>query len=408
MRPLEGVRVVGMEQYMAGPYCTLLLADAGAEVIKIERPGTGDPRRLMPPFAKKNGARKAAGFMAYNRNKKSLGLDVTSEEGRCVYRKLVQVSDVVVENLRPGSLDKRGLGYEALKELNPRLVYAMISGFGRLPGYEGPYSRRPAFDIVAEAMSGIMHLVGFEDKPPSWTIYGMADIYSGLVTAFGVMQALYMRERTGVGQLVDSAMYDNMLALNEGMVAVHSVAGQSPHRGRPKNIYPRGAYATKDGYIAVNIPDERLWQRFCTVMGRADLAEDQRSSTVTARTANREFLDPIIDAYFAGLTRAQAVDRLNSAGVPTGPVHTAEDIFGCPQVAARKMLHRVEDPEVGAHYFARTVPHLSGAPELPAEPAPALGQHTRYVLSEVLDYSAADVDRLACEGVVQTAEATRE
>ena len=262
MRPLEGVRVVGMEQYMAGPYCTLLLADAGAEVIKIERPGTGDPRRLMPPFAKKNGARKAAGFMAYNRNKKSLGLDVTSEEGRCVYRKLVQVSDVVVENLRPGSLDKRGLGYEALKELNPRLVYAMISGFGRLPGYEGPYSRRPAFDIVAEAMSGIMHLVGFEDKPPSWTIYGMADIYSGLVTAFGVMQALYMRERTGVGQLVDSAMYDNMLALNEGMVAVHSVAGQSPHRGRPKNIYPRGAYATKDGYIAVNIPDERLWQRF--------------------------------------------------------------------------------------------------------------------------------------------------
>lgn len=390
---------------MAGPYCTLLLADAGAEVIKIERPGTGDPRRLMPPFAKRDGARKAAGFMGYNRNKKSLGLDVTSAQGQSVYRKLVQASDVVVENLRPGSLDKRGLGYDVLKDLNPRLVYAMISGFGRLPGFEGPYSGRPAFDIVAEAMSGIMHLVGFEDKPPSWTIYGMADIYSGLVTAFGVMQALYMRERTGVGQLVDSAMYDNMLALNEGMLAVHSVAGQSPHRGRPKNIYPRGAYATKDGYIAVNIPDERLWQRLCSVMGRADLAADERTSTVAARTANRDFLDPIIEAYFAGLTRTEAVEQLNAAGVPTGPVHTAEDIFACPQVAARRMLHRVNDPEVGDYCFARTVPHLSSTPELPAEPAPALGQHTRYVLSDLLGYSAAVVDRLAREGVVQTTDA---
>jgi formyl-CoA transferase len=282
-RPLSGIRVTGLEQYMAGPYCTMLLADAGAEVIKIERPGRGDPRRSMPPFVEGGGERKAAGFMAYNRNKKSLALDLRHPGGQEVFRRLVARSDVVVENLRPGAMDKQGLGYGDLKELNPRLVWAMISGFGRLPGCQGPYSDRPAFDIVAEAMSGIMHLVGFEDKPPSWTIYGMADIYTGMVTAYGIMQALFQRERTGQGQLVDSAMFDNMLSLNESMVALHSVAGQSPHRGRPTNVYPRGAYKTRDGYIALNVPDNIIWERLCQVIGRADLIEDERSKTGTAR-----------------------------------------------------------------------------------------------------------------------------
>ncbi len=213
-RPLSGIRVTGLEQYMAGPYCTMLLADAGAEVIKIERPGRGDPRRAMPPFAERGDTRKAAGFMAYNRNKKSLALDLGKAEGQEVFRRLAARSDVVVENLRPGAMEKQGLGHAALRELNPRLIWAAISGFGRLPSHLGPYSDRPAFDIVAEAMSGIMHLVGFADKPPSWTIYGMADVQTGMVTAYGIMQALFMRERTGQGQLVDSAMFDNMLALN--------------------------------------------------------------------------------------------------------------------------------------------------------------------------------------------------
>ncbi|MEE8393242.1 MAG: CoA transferase, partial [Rhodospirillales bacterium] len=219
-RPLSGVRVTGLEQYMAGPYCTMLLADAGAEVIKIERPGSGDPRRSMPPFVEKDGVKKAAGFMGYNRNKKSLALNLREPQGQEIFTKLAACSDVVVENLRPGSMDRMGLGYGDMKTLNPKLVWATISGFGRLEGFKGPYSDRPAFDIVAESMSGIMHQVGFEDKPPSWTIYGMADIYSGLVTAFGITQALLMRQRTGQGQLVDSAMFDNMLSLNEAMVAV--------------------------------------------------------------------------------------------------------------------------------------------------------------------------------------------
>ncbi|GMQ76351.1 MAG: CaiB/BaiF CoA-transferase family protein [Gammaproteobacteria bacterium] len=403
-RPLSGIRVVGTDQYMAGPYCTMLLGDAGAEVIKIERPGSGDPRRSMPPFAERDGNKKAAGFMGYNRNKKSVALDIRSETGGEIFRRLMATSDVLVNNLRPGALTRMGFGYDDLKAINPRLIYAVISGFGRLQGYQGPYGDRPAFDIVAEAMGGIMHLVGFEDKPPSWTIYGMADIYSGMVTAYGVMQALFMRERTGEGQMVDSAMYDNMLSLNESMLALYSVAGQSPHRGRPRNAYPRGAYRTRDGYIALNVPDERIWQRLAEAMGHAELADDERTCSGPARAANRAFLDPIIEAWMENLTRAEVVDKLNQVGVPTGPVHTAEDVFECPQVEARGMLMAVNDPEVGEYRFARTPPHLSAATELPANPAPRLGEHTRAVLEGVLGYTADEVDAFAADGVVQLAD----
>jgi len=403
-RPLTGVRVIGTDQYMAGPYCTMLLADAGAEVIKIERPGVGDPRRVMPPFAERDGHRKAAGFMGYNRNKKSLALDMRAPEGKAILERLAAESDVLVDNLRPGALERLGLGYEDLRRVNPRLVYAVISGFGRMPGYQGPYGDRPAFDIVAEAMSGIMHLVGFEDRPPSWTIYGMADVYSGMVTAYGVMQALFMRARTGEGQLVDSAMYDNMLSLNESMVTLYSVARQSPHRGRPRNAYPRGAYATKDGYVALNVPDERIWRRLAEAMGAPELADDERTGSASARIENRAFLDPLIEEWLQGLTRSEAVERLNAAGVPAGPVHTAEDVFECPQVQARGMLMPVEDPEVGAYRFTRTPPHLSAAPTLPAAPAPRLGEHTREILEGLLGYAPEQIDALAAEKVVQLAE----
>ena len=399
-RPLSGIRVTGLEQYMAGPYCTLLLADAGAEVIKIERPGTGDPRRAIPPFLERDGTRQAAGFLGYNRNKKSLALDLGSPKGREIYEKLVAVSDVVVENLRPGSMDRQGLGYEAMRARNPRLIWAIISGFGRMPGFRGPYSDRPAFDIVTEAMSGIMHQVGFADKPPSWTIYGMADVFTGMVTAYGILQALFARERTGEGQLVDSAMLDNMLALNEQALAVYAVSGQVAARGRLRNVWPRGAFQTQDGYIALNVPDNIIWARLCAVIGRPDLVEDARSKTAPARAENAEVLQPIIEAWLAERTRAEAVDALNAADVPSGPVYTTADVFADPHVEARGMLM-----DVGGIKLARTVPHLSSNPQLPAEPAPRLGQHTRPILQDVLGYSGSEVDALIAEKVVQTDEA---
>ena len=401
-QPLSGIRVIGMEQYMAGPYCTLLLADAGAEVIKIERLGTGDPRRAIPPFVERAGVKKAGGFMAYNRNKKSLALNLRHPKGQEIYKQLAAKSDVVLENLRPGAMEKLGLGYEDLRPLNPRLIYAALSGFGRLPEYEGPYSHLPSFDIVAEAMSGVMHSVGFEDKPPSWTIYGMADLYSGMVTAYGIMQALFMRERTGEGQFVDSAMYDNMLALNERMIALYSLAGQSVHRGRLQNLYPRGAFKTKDGYIALNIPDDLMWGRLCRAMDREDLIDDPRSRSGTLRAENKEFLRSVIEDWLALLTRQEATDKLNKIGVPAGPVQTAEDIFADPHVAARGMLMTISDPEVGDYRFARSPLHLSAAPELPKNPAPNLGQDTRSILASLLGYSEQQIDQLIAEKVVET------
>jgi len=400
-RPLTGIRVIGLEQYMSAPYCTMLLADAGAEVIKIERPGWGDPRRAIPPYATdESGRRVAGGFIGYNRNKKSLALNLREEAGRQILKDLAKCSDVVVENLRPGAMDKMGLGYETLKEVNPRLIYAAISGFGRLEGYTGPYGNRPAFDIVAEAMGGIMNLVGFEDKPPSWTIYGMADVYSGQVTAYGIMLALFMRERTGQGQFVDSAMLDNMLALNERMVTIYSFTGESPERGRLKHLYPRGAFRCQDGYLALNVPDDIQWGRLCEAIGRDDLKADPRTADGTARAANAEFIRPLIEAWLADKTRAQAVALLEERGVPSGPVYTAEDVFNDPHIAARHMLVTVDDPVAGPRKYARTPIHLSAEPEIPTDSAPQLGEHTRPILSDLLGYSEADIERLGGEGVV--------
>jgi formyl-CoA transferase len=402
-RPLSGIRVIGLEQYMSGPYCTMLLADAGAEVIKIERPGKGDPRRSIPPFAKKNDARKAFGYMAYNRNKKSLALNVQSEQGQEIVRRLASVSDVVVENLRPGSMAKIGLDYQGLKSVNPRIIYAMISGFGRLEGYRSDYADRPAFDIVAEAMSGVMDLIGFEDKPPTFTLYGLADVYSGMIAAYGVMQALFMRERTGEGQVVDVSLTDNMLALNERMVALYSVTGKEPQRGKLEHLWPRGAFRCKDGYVALNVPDDIVWGRLATAVGRPDLVDDPRSADGTSRAANADLLQPIIESWMAHKTRQEVVDALNAAGMPTGPVYTAKDVFADPHFRSRGMLVDIDDPEVGTYTFARSTPHLSAAPEIANEPSPALGQHTREILEELLGYSAEGVERLVADNVVGVA-----
>ena len=402
-RPLAGVRILALEQYMSAPYCTMLLADAGAEVIKIERPGRGDPRRSIPPYAiGEDGQRVAGGFIGYNRNKKSVALNLRAKEGRQILRELATVSDVVVENLRPGAIDKLGLGYEELRTANPRLIYAAISGFGRLEGHTGPYAGRPAFDIVAEAMSGIMNLVGYADRPPSWTIYGMADIYTGQVTAYGVMLALFHREHTGEGQFVDSSMLDNMLALNERMVTLYSFTGESPERGRLKHLYPRGAFRCSDGFLALNIPDDIQWGRLCQAMGREELREDPRTVDGSARAANADFVRPIIEAWLVDKNRDQAVAILGDHGVPSGPVNTAEDVFADPHIALRQMLVTVDDPVAGPRKYARSPVHLSTAPEIPVAPAPRLGEHTRSVLHDLLGYDGAEIDRLKVAGVIET------
>lgn len=402
-RPLTGIRVIGFEQYMSAPYCTMLLADAGAEVIKIERPGTGDPRRVIAPFVEsEDGQRLGGGFIAYNRNKKSVALNLRTEEGRKIYKELVQVADVVVENMRPGVTTRLGIGYDVLKEINPRLVYAAISGFGQLDDLRGPYTDWPAFDIVVEAMSGIMHLVGYEDRPPQWTIYGLADLYTGMVAAYSIMLALFMRERTGEGQFVDTAMYDSMLALNERMVMLYSLTGEMQPRGRMRYQGPRAAFKAKDGYLAVNIPDNLMWRRLCQAIGREDLADDPRTADGPSRGENSALVRSVVEAWMADKTREEARLLLSEHGVPSGPVHTAEDIFNCPQVEARQMLVDIEDPLFGTYKFARSPMTLSSSPGIEARRPPRLGEHTRPVLRELLGYDDGELDELEAAGITES------
>jgi CoA:oxalate CoA-transferase len=405
MKPLDNIRVLSLGQYMSAPYATMLLADMGAEIIKIERPGTGDPRRSIPPFPADADDQEEAiggGFMAYNRNKKSVALDLSSEVGKEAFRSLAAEADVMVENMRPGATEKLGIGYDTLTEINPGLVYAAISGFGKLEGYKGPYTDRPALDIVVEAMSGVMQLNGFEDRPPQWTIYGMADLYSGLVTAFSIMLALFQRERTGEGQYVDTAMYDSLLSLNERMVMMYSFTEEMQPRGRLRHQGPRGAYEAADGHVALNIPNDAMWERLCTVMNREDLVDDPRTADGPSRAENDDFIREILENWLSDKSRDDVCTVLNDAGVPTGPVQTAGEIFNDPQVETRNMLVDIEDPEYGEHTFARTPMRLSDTTEIEKQPAPRLGEHTREILHEVAGYSENEIANLEEQAVVES------
>ncbi len=400
--PLQGIRVIAVEQYIAGPYCSMLLADSGADVIKIEQPGRGDPRRTIGPFATdESGNRSSAGFMAHNRNKKSLALDLSKPEGREVFLELVKGSDVVVENLRPGAMEKLGLGYGRLRESNPRLIYAAISGFGRLDPYTGPYSQRPAMDLVVEAMSGIMEIVGFEDREPITTIYAMPDVYAGLVGAYSVTLALVQRGITGEGQFVDTSMYDCMVSLNERSVHIHSYTGVVPTRGKELLAAPRAAFKAADGYVAITCTTDEMWGRLARLLGREDLVTDSRTATGASRVRHVEdILRPVIEEWLSDKTKDEASEVLLAGGVPAGPVRTIEDVFSCPQTEARGMLLEIEDPVAGPKRFARTPVRGSAMADVPRDRAPFLGEHTAEVLKGLLGYGDDRLQQLRNSGAI--------
>jgi formyl-CoA transferase len=402
VRPLAGIRVLGLEQYIAGPYCTMLLADAGAEVIKIEPPGSGDPRRSLGPFAvNERGEKSSGGFMRYNRSKKSLTLDLKQEQGKEIFRALVKKSDVIVENFRPDTMERLGFPYEVIRQLNPAIIYASLSGFGRLESLRGPYWDRPGFDIVFQAMGGLMHNVGEKDGPPLFLGVPLGDIYSPMVAAYGIVMALRMRDKTGLGQYVDAAMYDCMTALNEGSVLMYSYDGKVPGRDQPRPQAPQCAFRTKDGYVALIVPTEDMWGRFCRAIEREDLIKHPLCSSGVLRGKNfNSFLKPILDEWMGQRTNGQVIQRLLGQGVPVGPSQTAKDLVECPQLRARNMILDIEDPVGGKKKIVGSPVKLSSVPEIIPKPAPRLGENTGEILEQLLGFTRERIDALRAGKVV--------
>jgi CoA:oxalate CoA-transferase len=401
-KPLDGIRVLAFEIQVAGPYCTMMLADQGASVIKVERPEGGDTARASAPIVKNDQGETQSGyFLRFNRNKRSLALNLKSEEGRRVFAELAEKSDVVVENFRPGLLDEMGIGYKALSERNPRLIYTCISGFGSMEGYLGPYSKRPAYDIVAQAMGGLMNTNGQADGPPTWLGVALGDVVSGMNAAYAIMLALYQRNHTGRGQYIDIAMYDTIIGLAERSVTAYSLTGQVLERGRERYMAPWGPFQCRDGWVGVIVATEGDWAKFCSAVERPDLVGHEGATSGPERAANMSgWLGDVINEWFAGQTKAEATARLLAVGLPVGPVQTAQEVFDCPQVAARELMIDVPDPVLGSVKLVGPVAKLSENPEPLTGPAPQLGEHNAEILTEVLGYTRDEVSRLKAGGVV--------
>lgn len=399
-KPLDGIRVLTFELQVAGPYCTMMLADQGASVIKVENPKGGDTARQgAPKVTNDKGESQSGYFLRFNRNKRGITLNLKSDEGRQIFRDLAKQSDVVVENFRPGLLDDMGLGYKALSELNPGLIYCCISGFGSLEGYLGPYSKRPAYDIVAQAMGGLMNTCGSAEGPPTWLGVALGDIVSGMQGAHAILLALYQRTQTGKGQYIDISMYDTMIGLAERSVTAYSLTKHVLQRGREPYMAPWGPFECTDGYVGIIVASEGDWAKFCTAIERPDLVGTPGTTSGPDRAKNMlGELGATINAWFKARTKAEATDKLLSAGLPVGPVQTAQEVFDDPHVAARKLLIDVPDPILGSVRLVGPVAKMSGNGDPITGPAPLLGQHNAQVLKELLGYTDEQVAQLKAAG----------
>ncbi len=393
--PLEGIRVVDLTRILAGPYCTMMLGDMGAEIIKIEHPKGGDDTRGWgPPFL--NGV--STYFISINRNKKSLTLNLKDERGKELLRDLIRKGDVVVENFRPGALDKLGFSWEEIHRINPAVIFASLSGFGQT----GPRRSEPGFDVVIQGEGGIMSITGEPDGPPSKFGASIADITAGMLAAQGVLLSLYHREKTGVGQMVDVGMLDGQVALLTYHANNYFGTGKLPPRRGNKHpsITPYEMYACRDGYFNLGVGNDSLWRRFCDAMGLGDIKEDPKFAVNKDRVDNRLELQEILDAFFAGKTVGETLETLRGAGIPCGPINNLAQVLSDPQVLAREMVVDVDVPVAGPTKVTGVPIKLSETPGAVRTPPPALGQHTDEVLESVLGMDEAQRSALRDEGVV--------
>lgn len=378
MTPLAGIRVIEMASILAGPWAGQLLADLGADVIKVEKPGSGDEtRRWGPPFIEgADGNRlEAAYFHACNRGKRSVEIDIATEAGRSALLRLLRPADVLIENFRVGSLDRYGLGREALRKENPRLVHCSITGFGQ----DGPFAERPGFDVMIQGLSGLMDITGTPDGAPQKVGVAFADIFTGLYAVIGIQAALAERERSGKGAHIDMALLDSMVGVLSNQALNYFVTGTSPQRmgNAHPNLVPYQAFAVRDGHVIIAVGNDAQFARMCTALGLSAIAGDSRFATNEARVAHRADLVALVEGTISGKSRVEVIALLEAANVPVGPINSIADAFAHPQVMHRKMRIDTEDGEAAGGTVPGLRPPLriDGAPLVSSRPAPRLGQH---------------------------------
>jgi crotonobetainyl-CoA:carnitine CoA-transferase CaiB-like acyl-CoA transferase len=393
---LSGVRVVDLAHMLAGGYGSMLLGDLGAEMIKIEPLEIGDRTRLLgPPFV----AGESGYFLGINRNKKSVALDLKREEGRRVLYDLVRVSDVVFDNFRPGVMEKMGCGCETLKEINPRIIYCTLSGFGET----GPYRDRPAFDLAIQAIGGAMSITGEPGRPPVRMGVPMGDLGGSLFCALAISAALYAREKTGLGRKMDIALMDCLVSLLTYVGQYYLLDGKvpGPMGSAHVSVVPYQAFPTQDIYIVVAVFVEKFWRAVCRVLGLEELVDDPRFADNDRRRDHREELIPILEDVFRTRPGEEWLRLLSKAGVPCGPINTLDRVFADPQVAARNMVVEMDHPKVGRFRSIGNPVKMPAMLEGPFEPPPMHGQHTEEVLGEVLGYSGERIKELKEKGVIK-------
>ena len=393
--PLQGLKVVEMGTLIAGPFCGQILGDFGADVVKIEDPGTGDPMRQWGRSLPKG---LSPWWPVIGRNKRSVGLDLRTPQGREIAGKLIDQADVLIENFRPGTLEKWGMGYEALAARNPRLIVARVSGFGQT----GPYAKRAGYGLIGEAMGGLRHVTGEPDRPPARAGISIGDSLTAMHAVMGITMALHARERTGRGQMIDAALYESVLAVMENLVTEYDLTGYVRERSGSilPGIAPSNVYPCAEGEMSlIGGNGDTVFARLAEAMGRADLAADPKFVSHAARGVNQKELDEIIAAWTATWTLPALIEHLEAAGIPCGRVFRAPDMLENEQYQAREAIVELPHPVFGKVKMQNAFPKLSETPGAVRWPGPDLGQHTDEVLAEV-GLSADEVAGLRAKGVV--------
>ena len=392
---LDGIRILDLSRVLAGPYCTMFLGDLGAEVVKVEQPGAGDDTRGWgPPFA----GGESAYFLSVNRNKKSLTVDLKSPEGKDLVRRLAQNADVLLENFRPGTMERLGLGENDLRGANPRLVYASLSAFGA----DGPMSGWPGYDLIVQAWGGLMSITGMPDGEPTKVGVAIVDVIAGLMLGKAICAALYAREKLGVGQRIDTSLLEAQVACLVNAGSNYLIGGQIPARygNAHPSIVPYQSFKTADGYLVIGVASETIWKRFCPAIGRVDLADDPRFAKNSERVARRDELLNILGEILASRDSKTWSKILQEAEVPCAPVQTVDQVFNDPQVMHRDMLAEIEHPSAGKIKMAGIPVKFSATPASVRLPPPRLGEHTKNVLEEWLGMNMQEISVLFDKGII--------